>query len=336
MRENEYNKDYKVFGDDLSNIDLVNHTLNQNNDYQNPVNNVHTAIVSYLKEISKNPLLKSNEELSLAKIYSEGRNNNATPKQKKAAEIAKQKLIRANLRLVVSIARRYSSKGLDLLDLIQEGNVGLIKAAEKFDYKLGYKFSTYATWWIRQAITRAINEKSRIIRLPNSVQGILHKLRKAKEILPLTLGREPGIEDLSIATGIPGKKIEKVLKSETLPVSLDIKVGNEQDTSLEDVLELEGEEIAVLPEEASDQKLLSQAITKGIRDLLTEREQEVVKLRYRINEDAITNEERSLNEVANIMNISLERVRQIEARAIYKLRNNMSFRKNLIGMVKES
>lgn len=334
MRENEHNKDYKVFGDDLSSIDLVNHTLNQNNDYQNSVNNVHTAIVSYLKEISKNPLLKSNEELSLAKIYSEGRNHNATPKQKKAAEIAKQKLIRANLRLVVSIARRYSSKGLDLLDLIQEGNVGLIKAAEKFDYKLGYKFSTYATWWIRQAITRAINEKSRIIRLPNSVQGILHKLRKAKEILPLTLGREPSIEDLSIATGIPGKKIEKVLKSETLPISLDIKVGNEQDTSLEDVLELEGEEIAVLPEEASDQKLLSQAITKGIRDLLTEREQEVVKLRYRISEDAITNEERSLNEVANIMNISLERVRQIEARAIYKLRNNMSFRKNLIGMVK--
>lgn len=336
MREKEHNKNYKVFGDDLSNIDLVNHTLNQNNDYQNSVNNVHTAIVSYLKEISKNPLLKSNEELSLAKIYSEGRNHNATPKQKKAAEIAKQKLIRANLRLVVSIARRYSSKGLDLLDLIQEGNVGLIKAAEKFDYKLGYKFSTYATWWIRQAITRAINEKSRIIRLPNSVQGILHKLRKAKEILPLTLGREPSIEDLSVATGIPGKKIEKVLKSETLPISLDIKVGNEQDTSLEDVLELEGEEIAVLPEEASDQKLLSQAITKGIRDLLTEREQEVVKLRYRINEDAITNEERSLNEVANIMNISLERVRQIEARAIYKLRNNMSFRKNLIGMVKES
>lgn len=336
MRENEHNKDYKVFEDDLSNVDLVNHTLNQNNDYQNSVNNVHTAIVSYLKEISKNPLLKSNEELSLAKIYSEGRNHNATPKQKKAAEIAKQKLIRANLRLVVSIARRYSSKGLDLLDLIQEGNVGLIKAAEKFDYKLGYKFSTYATWWIRQAITRAINEKSRIIRLPNSVQGILHKLRKAKEILPLTLGREPSIEDLSVATGIPGKKIEKVLKSETLPISLDIKVGNEQDTSLEDVLELEGEEIAVLPEEASDQKLLSQAITKGIRDLLTEREQEVVKLRYRISEDAITNEERSLNEVANIMNISLERVRQIEARAIYKLRNNMSFRKNLISMVKES
>ncbi len=335
MKEKEQNNlDYELFSEEDENAP-VNDTLN-NNHKQAETKQTYTAIVSYLKEISKNPLLKSNEEFTLAKIYSESRNNDATPKQKQAAEIARQKLIRANLRLVVSVARRYSSKGLDFLDLIQEGNLGLIKAAEKFDYKLGYKFSTYATWWIRQAITRAINEKSRIIRLPNSVQGVLHKLRKIKEILPLTLGREPSIEDLSIATGIPSKKIEKVLKSEVLPVSLDIKVGNEQDTSLEDVLELENEEIAILPEEASDQKLLSQAVAKGINDLLTEREKEVIKLRYRIDEDAITNEERSLHDVATIMNISLERVRQIEARAIYKLRNNMSFRKNLIGMVKGS
>ena len=333
MKEKESNNpDYELFSDGDEDAP-VNDLLNKDQGHESK--QAYTAIVSYLKEISKTPLLKSNEEFKLARIYSEGRSNNAIPKEKKAAEIARQKLIRANLRLVVSIARRYSSKGMDLLDLIQEGNMGLIKAAEKFDYKLGYKFSTYATWWIRQAITRAINEKSRIIRLPNSIQGILHKLRKAKEILPLTLGREPSIEDLSIATGIPGKKIEKVLKSETLPVSLDIKVGNEQDTSLEDVIGLENEEIAVLPEEASDQKLLSQAVTKGINDLLTEREKEVVKLRYRIDEDTITNEERSLNEVANMMSISLERVRQIETRAIYKLRNNMSFRKNLIGMIKE-
>ena len=338
MKEKELNNpDYELFNEEdeeASSFNPVNALLN--NKEEPTSKQAYTAIVSYLKEISKTPLLKSNEEFKLAKIYSEGRSNEVNLKQKKAAEIARQKLIRANLRLVVSVARRYSSKGLDLLDLIQEGNMGLIKAAEKFDYKLGYKFSTYATWWIRQAITRAINEKGRIIRLPNSVQGILYKLRKAKEILPLTLGREPSIEDLSIATGIPCKKIEKVLKSETLPLSLDIKVGNEQDTNLEDVLELESEEITVLPEEASDQKLLSQAVTKGINDLLTEREKEVVKLRYRIDEDTITNEERSLNEVANMMNISLERVRQIESRAIYKLRNNMSFRKNLIGMVKDN
>ena len=338
MREKEQNNHtHELFNEEyegIGNSTQVNELLNNKQEHANK--QAYTAIVSYLKEISKTPLLKSNEEFKLAKIYTEGRSDNVTPKQKKSAELARQKLIRANLRLVVSIARRYSSKGLDLLDLIQEGNMGLIKAAEKFDYTLGYKFSTYATWWIRQAITRAINEKSRIIRLPNSIQGILHKLKKAEETLPLTLGREPNVEDLSIATGIPGKKIERVLKSETQPISLDIKIGNEQDTSLEDVLEFENnEEISVLPEEASDQKLLSQAVAKGINDLLTEREKEVVKLRYRIDEDAITNEERSLNEVAIIMGISLERVRQVEARAIYKLRNNMNFRKNLIGMVKE-
>ena len=344
MKEIESNNlDFELFDEETpsyipeeasGNIDFVNDLLNQKNNQQATTKQAYTAIVSYLKEISKTPLLKSSEEFKLARIYSEGRNNDVTSKQKKAAEIARQKLIRANLRLVVSIARRYSSKGLDLLDLIQEGNMGLIKAAEKFDHKLGYKFSTYATWWIRQAITRAINEKSRIIRLPNSVQGILHKLRKAKEILPLTLGREPSIEDLSTATGITTKKIESVLKSETQPVSLDMKIGNEQDTSLEDVLE--NEEPVSLPEEASDQKMLSQAVAKGINDLLTEREKEVIKLRYRIDEDTITNEERSLNEVANILDISLERVRQIEVRAIYKLRNNMNFRKRLISMIKNN
>ncbi len=336
MRERELNnEDYELFDEGDSETDNSNSINNPlNNQEEAASKQAYTAIVSYLKEISKTPLLKLNEESKVAKIYSEGRNNDATPGQKKAAEIARQKLIRANLRLVVSIARRYSSKGLDLLDLIQEGNLGLIKAVEKFDYKLGYKFSTYATWWIRQAITRAINEKSRMIRLPNSIQGILYKLKKVKEILPLTLGREPSLEDLSTATGIPGKKIEKVLKSETQPMSLDIKVGNDQDTSLEEVLNLENEEIAILPEEASDQKLLSQAVAKGINDLLTEREKEVVKLRYRIDENTITNEERSLNEVANIIGISLERVRQIETRAIYKLRNNLNFRKHLISMIK--
>ena len=347
MKEKESNNQgYEIFEEDnpinnastteeADNSNFVNDFLSLSNNSQNTTNKaVHTAIVSYLKDISKTPLLKHDEEFKLAKIYTEGRSNSADSKQKQAGEIARQKLIRANLRLVVSVARRYSTKGLDLLDLIQEGNMGLIKAAEKFDYKLGYRFSTYATWWIRQAVTRAINEKSRIIRLPNSVQGILYKLKKAKEMLPLSLGREPTLEDLSTATGIPSKKIERLLKSEARPVSLDIKIGNEQDTNLEDVLEFENKEAVSLPEEASDQKLLSLAVSKGINDSLTDREKEVIKLRYRIDEDTITNEERSLNEVANIMNISLERVRQIEARAIYKLRNNISFRKNLMTMIK--
>lgn len=335
MKEKESNNQgYEIFEEDspINNASTTEELGNSN--FVNDSLAIHTAIVSYLKDISKTPLLKPDEEFKLAKIYTEGRSNTTDSKQKKAGEIARQKLIRANLRLVVSVARRYSTKGLDLLDLIQEGNMGLIKAAEKFDYKLGYRFSTYATWWIRQAVTRAINEKSRIIRLPNSVQGILYKLKKAKEMLPLSLGREPTLEDLSTATGIPGKKIERLLKSEARPVSLDIKIGNEQDTNLEDVLGFENKEADSLPEEASDQKLLSQAVNKGINDSLTDREKEVIKLRYRIDEDSITNEERSLNDVANIMSISLERVRQIEARAIYKLRNNISFRKNLITMIK--
>ena len=319
-----------------SEANSFNHFLNENTKKKENQNSSfnNSNIVSYLKEISKTPLLKHNDELKLAKIYSEGRNFNATQKQMKAAGAARQKLIRANLRLVVSIARKYSTKGLDLLDLIQEGNLGLIKAAEKFDYKLGYKFSTYATWWIRQAIIKAITEKSRIIRLPNSVQSVLLRLKKVKEALPGTLGREPNINDLCLATGFSKKTIERVTKSEVQPVSLDIKIGNEQDSTLCDLLESEEEENQ--PEEMSDQKILSIAVKKAINDLLTEREKEVIKLRYRIDEIQNLNsyKERSLNEVANLMGISLERVRQIESRAIYKLRNNTPIRKYLINMIK--
>ena len=314
---------------------LNNSSLNKilNEDVELKANQkAHTTLVSYLKEISTTPLLKPDEELRLAKTYLNGKDDKTTKKEKKAAEIARQKLIKSNLRLVVSIARKYSSKGLDLLDLIQEGNIGLIKATEKFDYKLGYRFSTYATWWIRQAITRAITEKSRVIRLPNSVQGVLLKLRKAKEVLPTTLGREPNIEDLSFATGFSKKTIERVAKSEVQPVSLDLPVGNEQDSSLCDLLEDENSNNA--SEENSDQKILSSAVNKAIDELLTNREKEVIKLRYKINEEQASDKERSLNEVANIIGISLERVRQIETRAIYKLRTNTQVRRQLMNMVR--
>lgn len=316
--------------EDIGQDDFLNETLNQDFNIKES-QSAHTALVSYLKEISKTSLLKPDEELNLAKTFSEWKDNPNKYKRKQA-EKARQKLIRANLRLVISVARKYTTKGLDLLDLIQEGNVGLIKAAEKFDYKLGYKFSTYATWWIRQAITRAITEKSRIIRLPNSVQGILLKLKKAKETLPVILGKEPTVEDLSQATGLSKRAIERAIKSEIQPVSLDVPVGNEQDSSLCDLLE--NEESENLPEQMSDQKLLSTTVNKFIDDLLTPREKEVIRLRYRINEEIVAPKERSLNEVANIMGISLERVRQIEARAIYKLRNNIQVRKQLMSMMK--
>lgn len=318
---------------DNSSFDFLNESLKETNELKGQTTKeVREALVSYLKEISKTPLLKQEEEFNLARTYSEGKNPNATKKQQIAAQTARQKLIRANLRLVVSIARKYTTRGLDLLDLIQEGNLGLIKAAEKFDYKLGYKFSTYATWWIRQAITKAITEKSRIIRLPSSLQDVLSKLKKAKEVLPITLGREPTVYDLSRATGLPVKKIETVFKSEVQPVSLDIPTGSEQDSSLADMLEKPESEAA--PEELSDRRFLSDAVNKAIDELLTEREKEVIRLRFRINEDSPLNEDRSLNEVATIIGISLERVRQIEARAMYKLRNNIQVRKELIKMMK--
>lgn len=317
--------------EDLLNNNSLNRILNE--DIELKANQkAHTTLVSYLKAISTTPLLKPDEELKLAKTYSKEKDNKATKKEKRVAEIARQKLIRSNLRLVVSIARKYSSKGLDLLDLIQEGNIGLIKATEKFDYKLGYRFSTYATWWIRQAITRAITEKSRVIRLPNSVQGVLFKLKKAKEVLPTTLGREPNIEDLSLATGFSKKTIERVAKSEVQPISLDLPVGNEQDSSLCDLLE--DEDANNSSEESSDQKILSSAVNKAIDDLLTNREKEVIKLRYKINEEQTSDKERSLNEVANIIGISLERVRQIETRAIYKLRTNTQVRRQLMNLVR--
>ena len=314
-------------------VDFLNKVLNSNSRKSEAKNGSQDITIDYLKEITRVPLLSHDEELRLAKTYTEGKNPNATQKQKTNAHLARQKLIRGNLRLVVSIARKYSSRGIDLIDLIQEGNMGLIRAVEKYDFSLGYRFSTYATWWIRQAITRAISEKSRIIRLPNSVQEVLHKLRKVKEALPTSLGREPNVDELSKATGITAKRIENVLKSEIQPVSLDTKVGEDEDTSLEEVVENKEDGSAQF-QELSDLKTLSQMVNKAIDNILTDREREIIRLRYRINEEALTNEERSLNDVANLVGISLERVRQIESRAIYKLRNNPEFRKHLLGMLR--
>ena len=327
VQENEEN----TATEERTSDSLINLSLNKAlNSSQNQ--NANNTLTSYLKEISKTPLLTTKEEIKLGEIYFNGKNPDATKKEIKAAEIAKQKIIRANLRLVVSIARKYNSRGLDLLDLIQEGNVGLIKSVDKYDYKLGFKFSTYSTWWIRQAITRAIVEKSRTIRLPSSVQDVITKIKKAKETLPAELGREPTTDEVSKATGIPLKKIQKVANSDSLPISLDLEVGNDHDSNLGELIESDDNHND--PAEMSDMKFLTKEINKAIDKILTDREKEVVKLRYRINEDSITSQERSLNEVANIMHVSLERIRQIEARAMYKLRNNPDVRKNLFNLIK--
>jgi len=293
----------------------------------------HNTLAAYLKEISKNPLLKNNEDFGLAKAYHKGKKVHATLKDKEEAQEAKQKLIRSNLRLVVSIARKYNSKGLDLLDLIQEGNVGLIRAVEKYDYNLGFRFSTYATWWIRQAITKAITDKSRIIRLPSSVQDVMQKIKKAREALPLKLGRDPTIDELSDATGIPKKKITKVSGTDSMPISLDLEVGNDLDSNLGELVE--NNNSGVTPEEMSDQKFLSKIVNEAIDNLLTDREKEVIRLRFRINEESCEQGERSLNEVAEMMGVSPERVRQIESRVMYKLRNNKDVRKSLLNLIRE-
>lgn len=290
-------------------------------------NGKSNVLGTYLKQIGKFPLLSHYQEKKLIKAYFDGKKPDANYVERVGSEIAKQKILKSNLRLVVSIARKYGSRGLDLVDLIQEGNVGLIKSLDKFDYKLGYRFSTYATWWIRQSITKAIVEKSRIIRLPSSIQEAMNKIKKAKEKLPLELGREPDIFDIAQATGLTCAKIKKIYKSELQPISLDISVGNEQDSSLSDLLEKE--DTSMTSDEKSDQKMLSNAVHQAIETLLTEREKQVLKLRYRINESPSREEERSLHEVATLIGISLERVRQIESRALFKLRNSSEAKQNL-------
>lgn len=308
--------------DSLNKIDKKDPLANQK---------AHNTLSTYLKQISKFPLLKGEQEVKLTRAYSIGKKKDATKIERLAGEIAKQKILKSNLRLVVSVARKYNTKGLDLIDLIQEGNLGLIKALDKFDHSLGYKFSTYATWWIRQAITKAITEKSRIIRLPSSVQDVISKVKKAREKLPTKLGREPNIEEISNEIGIPSKRIKKIFHSEINSVSLDINIGNNNDLNLIELLEKETD--APSPDEISDQELLSKAVNNAIDKNLTQREKDVIRLRYRINEDSITNDERSLNEVAIIIGVSLERIRQIEARAIYKLRNNPDARKTLLSLL---
>lgn len=255
----------------------------------------------YLKEIGKISLLSAEEEIELAQQMAEG------------SERAKRKLVEANLRLVVSIAKRYVGRGMLFLDLIQEGNLGLIKAVEKFDYKKGFKFSTYATWWIRQAITRAIADQARTIRIPVHMVETINKLIRVQRQLLQELGRDPRPEELSKHMEMSVEKIREIQKISQEPVSLETPIGEEEDSHLGDFIP---DDDALAPSEAAAYSLLKEQLEE-VLSTLNDREQKVLKLRFGL-EDGRT---RTLEEVGKEFDVTRERIRQIEAKALRKLRH---------------
>ncbi|MBQ8798015.1 MAG: RNA polymerase sigma factor RpoD [Lachnospiraceae bacterium] len=258
-------------------------------------------VKQYLKEIGNYPLLSITEEIELAKRIENG------------DEHAKKILAESNLRLVVSIAKRYVGRGLSFLDLIQEGNLGLIKAVDKFDYNKGYKFSTYATWWIRQAITRSIADQSRTIRIPVHMSEVINKTYRVSRTLLQELGREPTEHELSLALDMPIEKVREILKISADPISLDTPIGEEDDSHLGDFIK---DERIMGPEEAASYSVLQDQITT-LLDTLTERERRVLMLRFGLKDG----KSRTLEEVGKEFNVTRERIRQIEAKALRKLRH---------------
>lgn len=261
--------------------------------------NLDDSVKMYLKEIGKIPLLSKEDELELAKKVSEG------------DELAKQKLVESNLRLVVSIARKYLKKGMPILDLIQEGTLGLIKAAEKFDYTKGFKFSTYATWWIRQGITRAIADQARTIRVPVHMVEKINKLSNVSMTLSKKLGREPKPEEIAKEMNMPVSKVVEVINISQKPKSIESTIGKEDDTELEEVI---ADEKTLSPEEIVTTSLLKEQIEEVLQTL-SEKEKGVLELRYGLHDG----ERRTLEEVGRAFNVTRERARQIENKALRKL-----------------
>ena len=261
----------------------------------------------YLKEIGRVPLLSADEEIELAVRMSQG------------DEIARKRLSEANLRLVVSIAKRYVGRGMQFLDLIQEGNLGLIKAVEKFDHTKGFKFSTYATWWIRQAITRAIADQARTIRIPVHMVETINKLIRVSRQLLQELGREPTPEEIAEQMSMPVERVREILKISQEPVSLETPIGEEEDSHLGDFIQ---DDNVPVPADAAAFTLLKEQLME-VLGTLTEREQKVLRLRFGLDDGRA----RTLEEVGKEFNVTRERIRQIEAKALRKLRHPSRSRK---------
>ena len=268
---------------------------------------IEDPVRMYLKEIGKVPLLSAEEEIELAKKMEQGDEN------------AKKRLAEANLRLVVSIAKRYVGRGMLFLDLIQEGNLGLIKAVEKFDYRKGYKFSTYATWWIRQAITRAIADQARTIRIPVHMVETINKLIRVSRQLLQELGREPTPEEIAEEMDMPVDRVREILKISQEPVSLETPIGEEEDSHLGDFIQ---DDNVPVPADAAAFTLLKEQLEE-VLGTLTEREQKVLTLRFGLEDGRA----RTLEEVGKEFNVTRERIRQIEAKALRKLRHPSRSRK---------
>jgi RNA polymerase primary sigma factor len=272
----------------------------------------------YLKEIGRVPLLSMEQEKSLAMRIEAGelegrRDGTADSKITDSGEEAKRQLTEANLRLVVSIAKKYVGRGMLFLDLIQEGNLGLIRAVEKFDYRKGYKFSTYATWWIRQAITRALADQARTIRIPVHMVETINRLIKVSRQLLQELGREPSVEEIAEAMALTPEKVREVMKISQEPISLETPIGEEEDSHLGDFIE---DQEAVAPAEAASVMLLKEKMQDVLQNL-TERERKVLVLRFGLEDG----HQRTLEEVGQEFGVTRERIRQIEAKALRKLRH---------------
>ncbi len=268
---------------------------------------IEDPVRMYLKEIGKVPLLSAEEEIELAQ------------KMEMGDEEAKKRLAEANLRLVVSIAKRYVGRGMLFLDLIQEGNLGLIKAVEKFDYRKGYKFSTYATWWIRQAITRAIADQARTIRIPVHMVETINKLIRVSRQLLQELGREPTPEEIAEEMDMPVERVREILKISQEPVSLETPIGEEEDSHLGDFIQ---DDNVPVPSDAAAFTLLKEQLVE-VLGTLTEREQKVLRLRFGLDDGRA----RTLEEVGKEFSVTRERIRQIEAKALRKLRHPSRSRK---------